>query len=101
MRAAASAIGMGRGIQRGAFFQKHRDQGSVDFIGQVFPLDELASAGQGNRFIRWHHFVENRFKGVTEPLACFLPIRQRWHGILHEKSENRPPQPIVPPNRKA
>jgi hypothetical protein len=95
-----STLGLRRGIQRRTLFQEHRDQRPVHFVGQVLPLNELWAAGEGDGLIGWNHFVENGLEGVTEPLAGFLPIRQRCHGILHGKNENRSPQPIVPAARK-
>ncbi len=46
-------------------------------------VDELA-AGQRSAFVGWYHFVEKRLKDLTELFTSLLPIRQRWHGILHK-----------------
>jgi hypothetical protein len=78
---------MGTGFQGRTFFKEHGNQGPIHFVSQVFPLNKLASPRQGHRLIVRNHFVENRLKNLTEPLASFLPIRQRSHGILHAKGQ--------------
>ena len=103
MWAAAAAIGLGRRLQRRSLFEKHRNQGAIDLVGQVLPLDELFPR-QRHRFIRGNHFVEDGLKDLTEPFTGLLPIRQRRHGLLDEFKGSHHnllyPTRVIPARRK-
>ena len=103
MWAAAAAIGLGRRLQRRSFFQEGGNQGAIDLVGQVLPLDEFLSR-QRHRFIRGNHFVEDGLKDLTDPFTGLLPIRQRGHKLLHEfkGSHHNPlyPTRVIPARRK-